>query len=436
MLDTAMLTTQASGIVNAARLINTVLCLFLSLAYIYQFFYLAIALIKKPKEYAKTDQTKKYAVLISARNESAVLPTLLKSINAQTYPQDKIDTWVIADNCTDDTAEKAEQLGARVVIRNNKELIGKGYALTHLLNVIRGSGTFKEKYDAFFVIDADNVLEPDYVEEMDKAFSSGYRIVTSYRNSKNFGDNWISAGYGMWFLREARYLNNPRCLLNTSCAVSGTGFMFAADIMDKEDGWNYHLLTEDIEFTTDMVCKGEKVGYAHKAMLFDEQPVKFSQSWKQRKRWAKGMFQVFNKHGKDMAKGVFKGIFGCYDMMMTTMPAFIISFITMVLDLLSIIAALFVGQAYAVMRILQFFGGFLTFAYGILFLWGGLTVITERKNIFCGKKKLIWYIFTFPIFMFTFLPCSICALFMKVKWDHIDHTVVRNCEQIESEGKE
>lgn len=114
---------------------------------------------------------------------------------------------------------------------------------------------------------------------MNETFSDGYRIITSYRNSKNYGDNWISAGYALWFLREAKYLNNARYLLGTSCAVSGTGFMFSREILKSCGGWPFHLLVEDIEFTIHNIVSGEKVGYCPRAVLYDEQPTKFSQSW-------------------------------------------------------------------------------------------------------------------------------------------------------------
>ena len=104
--------------------------------------------------------------------------------------------------------------------------MGKGYALNWLLERIP-----VKKYDGFLVFDADNLLRPDYLTEMNKTFSAGYSIVTSYRNTKNYGDNWISAGYGLWFLREARYLNGARMALGSSCAVSGTGFLFSRRVL-------------------------------------------------------------------------------------------------------------------------------------------------------------------------------------------------------------
>ena len=96
---------------------------------------------------------------------------------------------------------------------------------------LRGQG--RDGYDGFFVFDADNVLSPDYIERMNAVFSGGYEIVTSYRNSKNYADNWISAGYALWFLRESRYLNGARMRLGTSAAVGGTGFLFSQRILDK-----------------------------------------------------------------------------------------------------------------------------------------------------------------------------------------------------------
>ena len=132
---------------------------------------------------------------------------------------------------------------------------------------------------------------------MNRTFCDGYDIITSYRDSKNYGSNWISAGYALWFLRETRYLNHARFLLGTSCAVSGTGFFFSQRILEKNGGWPFHLLTEDIEFTVHNIINGEKVGFCSKAVLYDEQPVSFRQSCRQRMRWAKGYIQVFQKYG-------------------------------------------------------------------------------------------------------------------------------------------
>ena len=161
--------------------------------------------------------------MVAARNEETVIADLIHSIKVQNYPAELIDIFVIADNCTDNTADVAREAGAIVFPRSNDKLVGKGYALDYGLKAIWEQYADRD-YEAFFVFDADNVLDVNYFREMNATFDNGAKASTSYRNSKNFGSNWISAGYGVWFLREAKFLNQARLTLNTSCAVSGTGF--------------------------------------------------------------------------------------------------------------------------------------------------------------------------------------------------------------------
>ena len=169
------------------------------ICYLYQMFYILIPFIKKRRPH-KEIKIHNYAVLICARNEENVITHLIDSIKAQDYPADKITVFVAADNCTDSTAAVSRDAGAVVYERFNTEYIGKGYALDYLLSHIEED--YPEGFDGYFVFDADNLLCPNYITEMNKTFSDGYEIVTSYRNSKNYGDNWISAGYALWFLRE------------------------------------------------------------------------------------------------------------------------------------------------------------------------------------------------------------------------------------------
>jgi cellulose synthase/poly-beta-1,6-N-acetylglucosamine synthase-like glycosyltransferase len=126
----------------------------------------------------------------------------------------------------------------------------------------------------------------------------------------------------LWFLRESQYLNRSRALLGTSCAVSGTGFLFHRDILERSGGWKYFLLTEDIEFSIHNIINGEKIAYCESAILYDEQPTRFSQSWNQRMRWAKGNIQVCRKYGVELIKSILKNkSFSSYDMTITLFPA-------------------------------------------------------------------------------------------------------------------
>lgn len=170
----------------------------------YQILYIPIALIIRKKA-GEAKETNSYAVLICARNEENVISDLISSIKNQTYNQELIKIFVMADNCTDGTAAICRALGAVVYERQSTEKVGKGYALEALLEGI--AADYPDGFDGYFVFDADNVLDKSYISEMNKVFCSGYDIVTGYRNSKNYGDNMISAGYALSFLREGRFLN-------------------------------------------------------------------------------------------------------------------------------------------------------------------------------------------------------------------------------------
>ncbi|MBE6899810.1 MAG: glycosyltransferase [Ruminococcaceae bacterium] len=405
---------------------NFIISVIFFLCYAYQFFYIPVSLFGKEPPH-KPEKKHRFAVLVSARNEEKVIGELIKSINSQTYGKENVRVFVVADNCTDETAKTARSLGAKVYKRFNLEKIGKGYALEELLSHISEDYP-KNYFDGFFVFDADNVLEENYIEEMNKTFSDGFNIITGYRNSKNYGDNWISAGYSLWFLRESRYLNNSRFLLGNSCAVSGTGFFFSRVILEKCGGWPFHLLTEDIEFTVHNITRGEKIGFCKNAVLYDEQPVSFRQSWRQRIRWAKGYLQVFGKYGKELFKGIFRGDFSCFDMTMNIMPAVVLSISCAAINLASSIQAVFSGES--LLPIIASAGEWLFNMYLTLFAIGAVTTVSEWKQIHTSKIKKIFYAFTFPLFMFTYIPISVAAIFKKVEWKPIEHKIKTSVSEL------
>ena len=408
------------------QIINLAIMLAFFLCYSYQFFYIPVAWFKKdapPRE----PVMHRIAVLIAARNEQAVIGNLIDSIKAQDYPADKVDIFVVADNCTDLTGTVAGAHGATVYFRNNPSQVGKGYALQFLLRCIDEDFA---PYDGYLVLDADNILSPNYISEINKTFSDGYQIVTSYRNSKNYGDNWISAGYALWFLRESRYLNGARYTIGSSCAVSGTGFAFTREILDRIGSWHFFLLTEDIEFTIDNVVHGEKIGYCREAVLYDEQPTDFRQSWRQRLRWSRGYLQVFGRYGLDLMKGMFGGSFSCYDMAMNIMPAAVLSCVSIVVNVAAAIQTFLAGGDLS--GLLLSVAQLVANLYLTLFALGAITTVSEWRQIHCSSFKKVLYAFTFPLFMLTYLPIVVVSLFVSPGWKPIAHRRACTVRQIVS----
>ena len=412
------------------KMINFVISIVFTICYAYQYFYIIVPLIIKSRPHKMTIMHR-YAVLISARNEEAVIVPLIESILGQDYPSEHITVFVVADNCTDNTADVARQAGAVVWERFSNEKVGKGYGLDFLLSKI-GKNYKKDYFDGYFVFDADNLLSENYISEMNKTFSDGHRIVTSYRNSKNYGDNWITAGYALWFMREARQLNHARMLLGTSCAVSGTGFLVHREILERAGGWKFFLLTEDIEFTVYNVLKGEKIAYCNTAVFYDEQPVTFRQSWRQRMRWARGYLQVFAKYGTQLLKGIFtKKSFSCFDMSMTIMPAIILTAVSLLINLTAAVYGFFYSND-GIRVVFSSLVEMLINMYFIMLTVGGIATATEWKQIHCSTFKKIAYIFTFPVFMSSYIPISITAMFKRVEWSPIHHDDVKTLDEVRS----
>ena len=411
---------------HTVEMINfIIMCLFFA-CYVYQFVYIPIAWLPRKKETLHAPMHR-FAVLIAARNEEAVIGKLIDSIKAQSYPGRLVKIFVAADNCTDATAEAARSHGAEVYERYDMTRRGKGYALDFLLREIKLRGY--SRFDGYIVLDADNVLDRDFILHMNETFSAGHDIVTCYRSSKNYGDNWISAGYALWFLRESRYLNSARARLGSSCGVSGTGFLFSQAVLDAQGGgWPFHLLTEDIEFTIDNVTRGMKVGYCPDAIAYDEQPISFRQSWAQRLRWSRGYLQVFKKYGRALISGIFSGSFSCYDMAMSIMPAAVLTGLSIVVNLGAALVNVLYYHEWGVLGVsaLQT----LVNLYLTLFIIGAITTATEWKSIHCEPAKKIFYVFTFPLFMLSYVPIVIHSLFVTPEWTHIDHTRTLDVQQI------
>ena len=407
------------------KLVNWIISIIFFVCYAYQFLYIPVVWLRKARPHAE-EKPHRFAVLVCARNEETVIADLIESIRQQTYDASLISVFVMADNCTDDTALIARKAGAVVYERFSETRKGKGYALEALIRHIRED--CPEGFDGYFVFDADNILAPDYIEKMNRTFSDGYEIVTSYRNSKNYGDNWISAGYALWFLRESRYLNYARHLLGSSCAVGGTGFLFSREVLEELGGWPFHTLVEDIEFSVHEITKGRKIGFCPDAVLYDEQPTRFMQSWHQRSRWCKGALQVFGRYHSELFKGIFRGKFSCFDMTMTTMPAFILSAAGLFSNLILAVHGAIAGDNLWIA--VQSVAEMMLHMYLTMFIIGAVTTATEWRRIYTGTARKILYVFTFPLFMFTYIPIAVSVLFRKTEWKPIEHRISREALRI------
>lgn len=267
-------------------------------------YYMVLGLfgIYRKKEKKNYLAKNKFAMIVSAHNEEVVIGKLVESMMAQNYPKELFDIFVIADNCDDNTAEISRSYGVNVLERSTEGKRGKGYALEWMFDKLFKMET---KYDAVTIFDADNLVDKDFLKEIDSKMNSGYKVVQGYIDSKNPEDSWISASYSIAFWSQNRMYQLARNNVGLSNQIGGTGFAVSTETL-KELGWGATCLTEDLEFTCKLILSGEKVGWAHDAIIYDEKPLKLKQSWIQRRRWMQGFADVASRYFTKLFKAGIK----------------------------------------------------------------------------------------------------------------------------------
>lgn len=409
--------------------LNLILALLFTLCGCRQALYTLVRLFRPARPRPAAQRWCRYAVLIAARNEEAVIGQLLDSLHAQDYPARLVDTFVVADNCTDRTAQVAAAHGAAVFVRQNREHIGKGWALSYLLERL---GARIREYDGFLIFDADNLLEPNYLSEMNRVFSQGAPAVVGCRAAKNFGENWLTAGYGLYFLEDSAYRNRPRDRLGIGCAVSGTGFLLSAELL--ADGWPWHTLSEDTQLTVELALRGLRPVYCESAVLYDEQPADFGQSLRQRARWIRGYLQVLSLRGKDLLRGLLRpGALTCLDLLLGVLSGGILPAAALVLNLVGVLFCALADPT-SLGNVLLQAGAGLAAAWLMMAGGGALVACTERRFLPRSPLRAMAGVALYPLFLFSFLPAMVLAVLCPAQWVPIRHTAALSLTQLERRG--
>ena len=384
----------------------------ITIYWLYQLVVSICSLIKLKDKPLKVKKDHKFMAIIPAHNEEAVIGNLVESLKAQDYPEDKYDIYVIADNCTDDTARVAKEAGAIVMKRFDEVNKTKGFALNWFL---KQKTEENADYDAFCVFDADNIVDKNFLKNMNKKLCQGEEVVQGYRDIKNPTDSWIAGGYAIFYWMMHRVYHLARYNLGLSPLLNGTGFMVKFDLV-KPNGWQTITLTEDIEFSLINIAAGRKLGWATDAIVYDEQPITFMQSWSQRSRWTVGHLQCMKHYTQDLAKGVinhktlmnFDGLlymFGIPMMLLTLL-------------LLGINYLLFMGNEMTTIDLIWSFAkyGISTFITPILMAL--LIMKLDKREI----KPMLKGIICYPVFMGSWILINLkCLINPNTKWEKINH---------------
>ena len=385
----------------------------ITIFWIYQLMVSLCSLVKlKDKPFLKK-KNHRFMAIIPAHNEESVILNLIESLKQQNYPKELLDIYVIADNCTDNTAEIARKAGAIVYERFEPEKKTKGYAMQWFL-----AKKIEENapYDAFCVFDADNIVDKEFIKNMNKKLCQGEEVVQGYRDIKNPTDNWITAGYAIFYWTMNRFYHLARYNLGLSPLINGTGFMVKFDVI-KPEGWNTKTLTEDIEFSLKNIIKSRKFGWAVDAKVYDEQPLGFIQSWKQRSRWTVGHIQCIQHYTKDLMLAVKKNKslmnFDGFLYIIGSIPMFIVTLI-----LLAINFILYLGEGFTASQLIDSYARYIIPTFLLPIATAILIMVLDKRPIKPMVKGLICY----PLFLGSWLLINFKCLFKRdTTWEKINH---------------
>lgn len=365
----------------------------------------------KPKKY---NNKKRYCILIPARYESKVINNLLLSITKQTTKINPKDIYIIVESIKDKTVDIAKQYNMNIILRENLSLKRKGYALNDAVTYILKK---QIHYDAYFIFDADNILDKDFIKNMEKSINEGYDIGIGYRNTKN-SNTLVSASSALTFSMINTMLNERKNKYHNNLTISGTGYYIKGSIIEEWNSFPFHSLTEDYELTLYAILNNLTTTYNKKAIFYDEQPDNFNVSLKQRTRWVKGYFEARKKYINKISKSETKND----PNFASKVNAFlgVTPYIYIIIGLLIILVNILITKG--ITTFLCYLTIFLLLIYILLALFTIIMLKKEKNSLNISKSMKIKVIFYNPIFMFSYIICLLRSIFIKdVKWDRIDH---------------
>lgn len=374
--------------------------------------YSYLVTIKNNNYPKKVKTTKKNAILIPARDESKVIESLLISIENQTQKINPEDIYVIVESSKDRTVKIVKKHKMNIIYRKDLTKQRKGYALD---DVIKEIIINKKHYDAYFIFDADNILEENYIEEMQKSIDKGYDIGISYRNTKN-SSSLVAASSALTFSMINTLGNTLKNKYTNNLTISGTGYYIKGHLVEEWGGFPFHTLTEDYELTLYSTLNNITTTYNEKAIFYDEQPDDFKVSIIQRTRWVKGYFEARKKYIKKIRKSLTKkdknygskvnAIIGVKPYIYLLIGVILLIFSSLTFDIKTLIKILVIV--------------FLTIYLELVLV--SYVIVKKEDNklkIKVSKTKLILYN---PIFLLSYIICLIKAITTKdLKWEVVEH---------------
>jgi cellulose synthase/poly-beta-1,6-N-acetylglucosamine synthase-like glycosyltransferase len=241
------------------------------------------------------------AIVIPAHNEAGLIGRCVASIAASASSPGYREIVVVADNCTDETARLAAEAGARVLVRQNAELRGKGYALHLAFDQLLTEG-----FDAFLVVDADSMVSPNLVSEVVSRLGAGASAVQCRYRVANASTSLRARLMDVAFLAFNVLRPRGRSGWGVSAGILGNGFGLRGETLQKVP-YTAASIVEDLEYHLRLVAASEQVDFIDEATVFGEIPAGSQAARAQRSRWEGGRLRMAGEWAPRLVAGIVRG---------------------------------------------------------------------------------------------------------------------------------
>jgi len=325
---------------------------------------------------------KSLAVVIPAHNEEANITRTIKSLQSCDRPSAAVSIVVIADNCTDNTAEVAQQAGAQVLIRHNEQQRGKGYALDEAFSQLLAQGI-----EAVLIIDADTVVERNFLQASEAKFRQGAEVLQCRYTVLNAQDSLRTQLLNVALLAFNVLRPRGREGWKLSVGISGNGFGLTKNTLQTVP-YTANSVVEDLEYHLALVRADIKVQFVDNTTVKAEMPVSGKGVATQRTRWEGGRFRMMREHIPSLLFHVLQGKFRLLEPLLELclLPLALHVFLLILLLPLPFLPT----QLYALFALL------IVVIHVLMALWVGGGTLRDLRVLLIAPFYILWKLMLLP----------------------------------------
>ncbi len=418
-------------------IINYIILIIIAIPVALQLFYVLFSWIKK-RRFPKSEVKGKIAYIIPAHNEESVIFEAVKDVlDNQDYPKELYDVYVIADNCTDNTANLAREAGAKVLIHNDPDpahhmaLYPLKYGIDYLIHL-------EDPYDMIIHLDADNHINKEFSSLMNDAYQSGVDFARPYEGALNATQNFYTKACTLFYTFDSRYGSRVRERLGIAAHVNGSGAMMSQRMLLKCGGYDAISISDDAEFNFNRMLDGYKGHFIEDAVVYEDMPSSFKDTLNRNKRIGSGGMKLLKTKLMAMVRKFFT----------TGNFSFIEMFLTYIFNFLTILLCTWIPLFYVYNFVFLYYAGYgyieltmfdVSYYYNMLWytiyigagiivglfvffgiLQGLILAIVDYKKIGAkNRRQLLSAVFLFPLFLILYAITLCIGALSKPSWGKV-----------------